>query len=98
DENDLRVSTREHNHVKEGIGSLKLNFQVNEDRSYYQNNDIYQALLFCEVGEEDPYIKDFDEVYFLSWHEFVTVVIPNGGSKANGIELILEEKIGSAHV
>lgn len=91
DENDLRVSTREHNHVKEGIGSLKLNFQVNEDRSYYQNNDIYQALLFCEEGEEDPYIKAFDDVYFLRWHEFATDVIPKGGSKAKGIEMLIEK-------
>lgn len=91
DENDLRVSTREHKHVQSGIGSLKLNFEVTEDQAYYHNNDIHQALLFCTDGEEEAYENNYDDVYFLRWHEFATDVIPKGGSKAKGIEMLIEK-------
>lgn len=91
DEKDLRVSTREHDHVKAGIGSLKLNFEVAEDQAYYRNNDIHQALLFCAEGEEREYEAQYDDVYFLRWHEFCTDIIPKGGSKAEGIKMLIEK-------
>ena len=30
-------------------------------------------------------------MYFLRWHEFATDVIPKGGSKAKGIEMLIEK-------
>lgn len=90
DEKDLRVSTKDHQHVKAGIGSLKLDFDVSEDQAYFKDNDIYQALLFCTAAEEEEYISHYDDVYFLRWHEFCTDVIPSGGSKAEGIKRLLD--------
>lgn len=91
DEKDLRVSTKEHEHVKAGIGSLKLDFEVSEDKAYFKGNDIYQALLFCTEAEEAEYKAVYEDVYFLRWHEFCTDVIPLGGSKAEGIKILLDK-------
>lgn len=91
DEKDLRVSTKEHEHVKAGIGSLKLDFEVSEDKAYFKGNDIYQALLFCTKEEEAEYKSSYEDVYFLRWHEFCTDVIPRGGSKAEGIKTLLDK-------
>ena len=91
DEKDLRVSTKEHEHVKAGIGSLKLDFEVSEDKAYFEGNDIYQALLFCTQEEEAEYKSSYEDVYFLRWHEFCMDVIPGGGSKAEGIKTLLDK-------
>lgn len=91
DEKDLRVSTKEHEHVKAGIGSLKLDFEVSEDKAYFEDNAIYQSLLFCTEEEEREYTASYDDVYFLRWHEFCMDVIPAGGSKAEGIKTLLDK-------
>lgn len=91
DEKDLRVSTKEHEHVKAGIGSLKLDFEVSEDKAYFEDNAIYQSLLFCTEEEEGEYTASYDDVYFLRWHEFCMDVIPAGGSKAEGIKTLLDK-------
>lgn len=91
DEKDLRVSTKEHEHVKAGIGSLKLDFEVSEDKAYFEDNAIYQSLLFCTEEEEREYTASYDDVYFLRWHEFCMDVIPSGGSKAEGIKTLLDK-------
>lgn len=91
DEKDLRVSTKEHEHVKAGIGSLKLDFEVSEDKAYFEDNAIYQSLLFCTKEEEREYTASYDDVYFLRWHEFCMDVIPSGGSKAEGIKTLLDK-------
>ncbi|MEY8560698.1 Cof-type HAD-IIB family hydrolase [Jeotgalicoccus halotolerans] len=91
DEKDLRVSTKEHEHVKAGIGSLKLDFEASEDKAYFEDNAIYQSLLFCTEEEEREYTASYDDVYFLRWHEFCMDVIPSGGSKAEGIKTLLDK-------
>lgn len=91
DEKDLRVSATEHEHVKAGIGSLKLNFEVLEDKAYFHDNDIYQSLLFCTEDEEAQYVSEYEDVYFLRWHKFCMDIIPTGGSKAVGIQKVIDK-------
>lgn len=91
DEKDLRVSTLDHEHVRAGLGSLNLGIEVSEDKAYFHNNDIYQSLLFFGEAEAAEYISEYDDVYFLRWHEYCVDVIPTGGSKAKSIQLVIDK-------
>ncbi len=62
------------------------------DVDFYQREDVYQALTFHSVEQEDIY-ADFTEFDFVRWHEVGVDVIPLGGSKAKTIA-ILADKLG----
>lgn len=85
---DMRATADNHPHIKESLGNLKLKYpQV--DSNYYRDKTIYQALLFCE-RDQDAFINDHDELDFIRWHDFSCDVLPGGGSKAVGIDKIIE--------
>lgn len=87
---DMRANVPFHPHIKESIGSLK--FEHPEvDPSYLENRNIYQTLLFCKKEEEHPYYQNFPEFDFIRWHEVSSDVLPAGGSKAIGIEVIMNK-------
>ncbi|MDN4523795.1 Cof-type HAD-IIB family hydrolase [Fictibacillus fluitans] len=61
------------------------------DQTYYHNNDVYQALLFCDEEFEQPYRKGYKGTFdFIRWHQHAIDVMPFGGSKAKGIEELLK--------
>lgn len=61
------------------------------DPDYYLGRHIYQAALFCTKEEETSYIVKFDDLLRLvRWDEVGVDVIPNGGSKAAGIEKFIQ--------
>jgi HAD superfamily hydrolase (TIGR01484 family) len=62
---------------------------------FYEDNEIYQALLFCSEDEEGNYVGKYDDFHFIRWHEYSTDVLPFGGSKAEGIKILME-KVGFA--
>ena len=75
--------------VREALGSLKFPYpDVKAD--FYEEADIYQALLFCTEEEEEPFIREYDQFRFIRWHEYSTDVLPSGGSKAEGIKLLMD--------
>ncbi len=75
--------------AKSLVDSLKFPFPE-VDEVFYKGREIYQALLFCEVGEEKEYHKNFPSFHFIRWHDYSTDVIPAGGSKAEGIKIMIE--------
>jgi Cof subfamily protein (haloacid dehalogenase superfamily) len=90
DHDAMKTGTHYHAYVEESIASLKVP-QPGHDPDYYKNRNIYQCLLFCTYGEEESYKERFKELDFIRWHQFSTDVLPLGGSKARGIEKMIEK-------
>lgn len=87
---DMVSNVEYHSHIEESFGSLKL-CHPDCDVKFVEQNDIYQSLLFCTKEEEDPYVQTFEKFDFVRWHKFSTDVLPAGGSKAKGIEIIMKK-------
>ncbi|BAB06378.1 Cof-type HAD-IIB family hydrolase [Halalkalibacterium halodurans] len=84
----------DHPHIDESIASLKLPYPEYEPE-FYKDRDIYQALLFCQDGEEKRYEENHQHFDYVRWHRYSIDVIPQGGSKAVGIGRLLEHlKVG----
>ncbi|MCM2531239.1 Cof-type HAD-IIB family hydrolase [Neobacillus pocheonensis] len=85
----MHASVKSHPYIDNGIGSLKIKEKAIYDPLYYQGREIYQSLLFCMEEEEDFYRDKFKKFEFIRWHEFSMDVLPAGGSKAKGIEVLI---------
>lgn len=88
-EDHMWASTADHPYIEESFGSLKFNYPK-VDPSLKSNDKIYQALLFCEKGKEEPFAAQHDSFRFVRWHDFSCDVLPGGGSKAVGVEKLIE--------
>ncbi|MGY0692236.1 Cof-type HAD-IIB family hydrolase [Virgibacillus sp. FSP13] len=88
--NEMRASTGESSFIKESFGSLKFDYPA-VDADYYRSNMIYQALLFCGKGEEDSIVNDHQELRFIRWHDYSCDVLPRGGSKAIGVQKLIDK-------
>lgn len=89
DEKTMKASVENHPYVHESMGSLFFN-HPDMDPEYFRDNEIYQTLLFCENHEEHLYVPRYKEFHFIRWHNFSTDIIPDGGSKAIGIQKLIE--------
>ena len=83
-------NVEEHAELAEAIDSLKVNNKVGFDPSFYENNEIYQTLLFCKNEHEAAYKEAVDQLDFVRWHQYSVDVLPLGGSKAMGIENLVK--------
>ncbi|MGM9931213.1 Cof-type HAD-IIB family hydrolase [Pradoshia sp.] len=91
DHEDMKANVPpEHNYITESISELKLDVFPTHDPHYYQGRELYQSLLFCPEGEERFYEETFKDFDFIRWHPFSVDILPQGGSKARGIEKITE--------
>lgn len=77
-----------HPDIDESIKSLKFP-HPKMDKEFYQHNDVYQALVFCEQHEEQQYHEAFQNVDFVRWHRVSCDILPKGGSKAEGIKQLI---------
>ncbi|NGP44403.1 Cof-type HAD-IIB family hydrolase [Bacillaceae bacterium SIJ1] len=57
--------------------------------NFPHSHDIFQVLLFCEEGDEKPYREAFDNLHFVRWHKYSMDILPAGGSKAFGIQQVM---------
>ncbi|MFB0828204.1 Cof-type HAD-IIB family hydrolase [Brevibacillus laterosporus] len=62
------------------------------DAEVFRNKPIYQCWLHCAEGEEGVYEQDdtLQNVRFFRWHDVSLDVMPKDGSKAKGIEALLQ--------
>ncbi|CAM4438538.1 hypothetical protein FHS16_001574 [Paenibacillus endophyticus] len=58
---------------------------------YHIDKSIYQCLLYCKEEDEGCYKEGFAELGFIRWHRFGSDVLPPGGSKAIGIQALVEK-------
>ncbi|GIO24496.1 Cof-type HAD-IIB family hydrolase [Oceanobacillus sp. J11TS1] len=80
----------DHPYIKESISTLKVDAYPTQEKDFNKHNDIYQGLLFNTVGEETIYQEIFKDLDFVRWHPKSLDVLPKGGSKAIGIQKLLE--------
>ncbi|MBC5636523.1 Cof-type HAD-IIB family hydrolase [Ornithinibacillus sp. BX22] len=90
DPDGMNANVPEHPHITESISELKIGLP-SYNPHYYEDNAIFQSLLFCVEEEEQQYIDAFPEFDFVRWHRLSTDVLPKGGSKAYGIEKVMEK-------
>ncbi|MGE7128556.1 Cof-type HAD-IIB family hydrolase [Lysinibacillus xylanilyticus] len=76
--------------ISESLNTLKYPYP-NIDSTYYMQNEVYQTLIFMEEKDEHLYRDAFPNVQFVRWHRYSCDVLPKGGSKAAGIEKVLEK-------
>nr|WP_261177134.1 Cof-type HAD-IIB family hydrolase [Anaerobacillus sp. CMMVII] len=82
-------STTELDHrLKQSVNSLK-SYYPETDPLYFSEREIYQSWLVCKEAEEHPYISRYADFTFIRWHEQALDVVPTGGSKARGIEAVI---------
>jgi Cof subfamily protein (haloacid dehalogenase superfamily) len=82
------ANAENHPHVIESFHHLRLS-PPGYHPSYRDECDIYQAFLYCQAEEEDQYTMLFRDVSYVRWHRLVMDILPPGGSKARGIEVLL---------
>lgn len=82
------VSAKDHPHVIESFDSLKV-VPPRFNSNYWQEAKIYQALLYTDSRYEEAYREEFPNLSFVRWHRHAMDVVPQGGSKAKGIEAVL---------
>ncbi len=90
DHEDMRANVPEHDYIKQSIDTLKINRFPTHDPHYYKGRELYQTLLFCEEGEEKQYAEQYDAFDFVRWHPVSLDIVPKGGSKAKGIQKIVD--------
>lgn len=78
-----------HPHILDSFRSLKVD-APGYHPAYWQEAEIFQALLYCEEQDEQRYIGNYPDLSFIRWHKYSLDVIPAGGSKARGIEKMLQ--------
>ncbi|WP_449538724.1 Cof-type HAD-IIB family hydrolase [Ferdinandcohnia sp. Marseille-Q9671] len=91
DHEDMKANVPEHSYITESIATLKINSFPAYDPTYHEGRDLYQTLLFCPEGEEVQYETEYTDFDFIRWHPVSVDVIPSGGSKAKGIEKVIEK-------
>ncbi|WP_462413137.1 Cof-type HAD-IIB family hydrolase [Neobacillus sp. Marseille-QA0830] len=91
DHEDMKANVPEHDYIKESIDTLKIGTFPTYDPHYYKGRELYQSLLFCQEGEEKQYELEFQDFDFVRWHPVSCDVLPKGGSKAKGIEQIVQK-------
>lgn len=81
-------NSEEHQKVLESFYSLKV-AAPGYNPNYWQEDEILQAMVYCEEHEESDYHK-IDSLSFVRWHKYSMDVIPKGGSKAIGVGKMLQ--------
>lgn len=84
-EENMMSTTGDHPLIEQSMGSLKI-AQPRQNRDYYLDRNIYQTLLFCEIGEEERYSNQYSELKLIRWHDVSADILPANGSKAEGIK------------
>lgn len=88
-EKTLKGNVEKDKRIADSMASLQL-VHPDVDPDYYVKEDIYQTLLYAKEDEEE-YLSAFEDIYtFIRWHKEAMDVVPKGGSKAEGIKILIE--------
>lgn len=75
--------------VTSSVNSLKVNMP-GYDPDFWKDNEIFQMFLHCESKDEELY-RELPGLKLIRWHPHAMDVLPEGGSKAQGIAALLEK-------
>ncbi|WP_404351249.1 Cof-type HAD-IIB family hydrolase [Sutcliffiella horikoshii] len=85
----MKANVENHPFINESMGSLKF-VHPEYGPSFLDETEIYQALLFIEDTNQQSYVETYKDFDFIRWHQYSTDILPKGGSKAIGIQRMLE--------
>lgn len=85
----MRANKQGDKDIETGLANLKADYPP-VDPNFYRNRDIYQALLFCRLEDEGAYNNGQSPFQFIRWHDLSMDVLPATGSKALGIERVID--------
>lgn len=84
----MRSTVPNHPYVIESLARLQFPYPK-VDLQFPLEHTVFQALLFCEPEQRD--LKDrHTDFYFLRWHDYAIDILPKGGSKAIGVNKVME--------
>ncbi|WP_050614630.1 Cof-type HAD-IIB family hydrolase [Bacillus testis] len=86
----MRSSVPYSDHIAETLGTFSLG-HPEKDEYFFRENDIYQTLLYVPEQEMEGYEGISHELRYVRWHPVCVDVLPEGGSKAAGIELFIKK-------
>lgn len=89
-ENQYFADQPDHDYVVESVGSLKVEFPQG-NANFWKEEPIYQMFLHTKLDEAHLYGELEDRLTFIRWHDKALDVLPIGGSKAKGIEAMLNQ-------
>lgn len=78
-----------HLHVEESLATLKYPYP-HVVRKFYEDNAVYQTLIFTDEEGEKIYREHFPDVQIVRWHPYSCDILPKEGSKARGIQKLME--------
>lgn len=81
---------KDHPEVTKTFTQLKLNYTPDFVPNFWEQDDIYQIMLYCKKDEEAYYAQTVPDLSYVRWHELAMDVMPKGLSKALGVQDILE--------
>ena len=84
------ATAEDHPHVLESVASLRVELP-GYDPDFWRKQEVYQAFLHCEPHEEARYADAFPDLRLIRWHHKAMDVLAAGGSKARGIEAMLQQ-------
>lgn len=88
-DSEIRATENHNLQIKESLDQLGFKYPE-VDKDFHLNETIFQALLYCDNKEEEALKSNYEAFNFIRWHEFCCDVLPNGGSKAVGVNEILK--------
>lgn len=94
---EMSATVENHPFIEQSLNKLKFGYPKIDDQ-FHTNETIFQALIFCELNEENELKEIHDHFNFLRWHDYSCDIIPIGGSKAVGVNKIMNKlNIGKNH-
>jgi Cof subfamily protein (haloacid dehalogenase superfamily) len=88
-EREMIANTPNHTSITDSLATIHFPYpQI--DANYYLQQPVYQTLLFAQQHEQRIYEEKFPTVQFIRWHEFSCDMLPAQGSKARGIQKLVE--------
>lgn len=79
-----------HDFILTSLDSLGLTDRGDYDPGYFMERDIFQSMIFLQEPEETHYEREFKDFRFIRWHPLSVDIDPVEGSKAKGIEKMME--------
>lgn len=83
------TNASEHPLITAGTTRLKIPYPP-VDKEICSHSDINQVQIYCEPEETEQYMQLFNDYSFVRWDECSVDMLPNGASKAIGIQKMLE--------
>ncbi len=90
DHETMKANHENDEYINKSMASLKFTHPEFQPE-FYKGRDIYQSLLFCDEDEEGFYREKYPEFSFIRWHEHSMDILPDGGSKAEGIKRMIDK-------